>query len=69
MTNQEFLIGVGSKIRAVRKEKGITLQQLSEATDIARDNLSIVERGKRNPHILSLKSIADVLGCDVKDFL
>lgn len=69
MSNQEFLIQLGSKIRAARKEKGITLQELCEATEIARDNLSLVERGKRNPHIISLKIIAEKLGVDIKDLV
>jgi len=69
MDNNKFLIEMGNKIRAARKAKNITLQEMSVATNIARDNLSIVERGLRNCHILSLKSMADVLGMDVKDFL
>ncbi len=69
MDNDKFLIEMGNKIRAARKEKKMTLDEMSVSTNIARDNLSILERGKRNCHILSLKSIADVLQMDVKDFL
>lgn len=38
-------------------------------TKIDMSNLSFLERGMRNCHILSLKSIADVLEMDVKDLL
>lgn len=69
MEKDMFLIEMGNKIRLARKEKKMTLEEMSVSTNIARDNLSIVERGKRNCHILSLKSIADVLKMDVKDFL
>ncbi len=69
MSYDIFLKEMGLKIRLARKAKNITLQEMCVATNIARDNLSIVERGKRNCHILSLKSIADVLGMDIKDFL
>ncbi len=69
MSNDIFLIEMGQKIRIARKAKGMTLDTMTGLTNVARDNLSIVERGKRNCHILSLKSIADVLGMDIKDFL
>jgi hypothetical protein len=35
-------------------------------TKIDMSNLSFLERGMRNCHILSLKSIADVLGMELK---
>lgn len=60
---------MGQKIRTARKAKGMSLDTMSKLTDIARDSLSITERGMRNCHVLSLKSIADVLDMDVKDFL
>jgi len=69
MENDKFLIEMGLKIRTARKSKKVTLDTMSELTKLAKDNLSILERGRRNCHILSLKSIADVLGMDVKDFL
>ena len=69
MNDNTFLIEMGQKIRNARRAKSMTLDTMADLTKIARDNLSIVERGKRNCHILSLKSIADVLGVDVKDFL
>jgi len=69
MEDGKFLIEMGTKIRVARKEKKMSLDTMCSLTKIARDNLSLVERGKRNCHILSLKSIADVLEKDVKDFL
>jgi transcriptional regulator with XRE-family HTH domain len=69
MSNDTFLIDMGQKIRIARKAKGMSLDTMAGLTKIARDNLSIVERGKRNCHVLSLKSIAEVLEMDVKDFL
>jgi transcriptional regulator with XRE-family HTH domain len=45
------------------------INEMAELTKIDMSNLSFLERGMRNCHILSLKSIADALGMDVKDFL
>lgn len=69
MRNDIFLKEMGSKIRATRKAKKMSLQTLAVATSINISNLSFLERGRRNPHILSIKSIADVLEVDVKDFI
>jgi transcriptional regulator with XRE-family HTH domain len=45
------------------------LEQLSELTEIDMSNIWFIEKGQRNVHILTLKSIADVLKADVKDFI
>lgn len=69
MSNDTFLIEMGQKIRAARKAKKMPINELSEKAKIDMSNLSYLERGMKNCHILSLKGIADVLGKDVKDFL
>jgi transcriptional regulator with XRE-family HTH domain len=60
---------MGQKIRNARKLKKIPLNGMAVLTKIDMSNLSFLERGQRNCHILSLKSIADVLDMDVKEFL
>lgn len=57
------------KIRTARKAQKIPINEMAVLTKIDMSNLSFLERGMRNCHILSLKSIADVLGMDVKEFL
>lgn len=69
MENDKFLIEMGNKIRSARKAKKIPIDKMATLTKIDMSNLSFLERGMRNCHILSLKSIADVLGVDVKNFL
>jgi transcriptional regulator with XRE-family HTH domain len=69
MSNDTFLIEMGQKIRTARKAKKMPINIMADLTKIDMSNLSFLERGMRNCHILSLKSIADVLDKDVKDFL
>jgi len=69
MRNDIFLIEMGKKIRERRKAQKISLQKLSEVTGIDLSNLSFLERGQRNCHILSLKSIADCLNLNIKELL
>jgi transcriptional regulator with XRE-family HTH domain len=69
MKTDAFLLEMGQKIRTARKAKKIAIDEMARLTKIDLSNLSFLERGMRNCHILSLKSIADVLEMDVKDFL
>lgn len=69
MQNDIFLKEMGQKIRIARKAKKMPINVLADLSKIDMSNLSFLERGERNCHILSLKSIADVLEVDVKDFL
>ena len=69
MENNIFLKEMGQKIRTARKAKKMPINILADLSKIDMSNLSFLERGERNCHILSLKSIADVLGMDVKDLL
>lgn len=69
MNSGNFLKEMGAKIWSARKSMKMAVIILAERSKIDLSNLSFLERGERNCHILSLKSIADVLEMDVKDFL
>jgi transcriptional regulator with XRE-family HTH domain len=69
MRNDLFLIEVGNRIKTIRKKKGITVTAIFNITGIARDNLHRIESGKKNFHILTIKSIAEAMGLDVKELL
>ncbi|MBL7810992.1 MAG: helix-turn-helix transcriptional regulator [Bacteroidetes bacterium] len=60
---------MGNKIKAARKARKIGLPTLSKQCNVDMSNLWFIENGESNIHILTLKSIADVFGMDVKEFL
>ena len=60
---------MGNKIRAARKAKKMSMDHLGELIKMNISNISFLERGRRNAHILTLKAIADVLKVDVKDLI
>lgn len=64
-----YLAEIGLKVRAARKAQKIPINEMAKAINMDMANLSHVERGMRNTHILNLKNIADVLKMDIKDFL
>lgn len=52
---------VGSNVRRLRLEKGLTQEQLAVDADIDLTYLGGIERGKRNPSLLVLARISAAL--------
>lgn len=69
MNNGEYLMALGKKLRAARRAKKLTLDKVAQKCKINLNTLCFIEKGQQNPHLLTLKGIADVLKMDVKDFL
>lgn len=67
--NNNYLKEMGSKIKAARKAKKISFPTMAKLAKTDMSNYWFLENGERNPHILTLKRIADALSLDVKDFL
>lgn len=59
---------IGNKVNALRKEKKITLKQLSEQTGLSTGFLSQFERGMTSIAIDSLQNIAKILEVDMDSF-
>lgn len=60
---------MGTKIRAYRLKKGISLTTLSELTGIAASNLSSIELNKTSPTLATLVKIATAFDVRVGAFL
>lgn len=59
---------IGSSIRALRRERGLSLRELSERTEFSIGFLSLVERGKSSLALTSLHKVARALGTDAGYF-
>lgn len=57
---------IGKKIAQLRKEKGLTLKEMSELTKLDYSNISKIERGRYNVGIDILGKIADALNVDIE---
>jgi transcriptional regulator with XRE-family HTH domain len=55
---QAVLAAVGPRLRALRKQRGVTLEQLAESTEISVSTLSRLESGQRRPTLELLLPIA-----------
>lgn len=52
---------VGDNCARIRREHGWTQEQLAERTGLSQQYLSDLERGKRNPTIVTIYEIAQAL--------
>jgi transcriptional regulator with XRE-family HTH domain len=51
-------------IRRIRQERGLTMKQLGEMTDLSESYISMIETMERTPSVSAAKRIAQVLGFD-----
>ncbi|ATG48285.1 transcriptional regulator [Celeribacter ethanolicus] len=53
---------VGRNFARLRREKGLTQEQVEERSGLSQQYLSGLERGKRNPTVITLYELAQALG-------
>lgn len=56
---------LGTDIREARKARGLTLQQVANATKLSVGHLSEIERGIASPSVIALHDIAGAIGITV----
>ena len=54
----------GANIRAIRKQRGVSQEQLADALGVHRTYMGGVERGERNLTLRSLEKLAERIGVD-----
>ncbi len=60
---------VGDNCARIRKARGYTQEQLAELSGLTQQYLSDLERGKRNPTVVTVYEIAQALGVSHLDML
>lgn len=60
---------VGDNCARIRKERDLTQEELAERSGLSQQYLSGLERGKRNPTIVTIYEIAQALGVSHLDML
>ena len=53
---------VGRNVRRIRQAKGLTQEELAERSGFGQNYLSDLERGRRNPTVVTLWELAQTLG-------
>ena len=60
---------VGSNVRKLRMERQMTQEQFAERSGFSQQYISDLERGRRNPTIVSLYELAQALGASPVELL
>jgi transcriptional regulator with XRE-family HTH domain len=60
---------VGRNFARLRRERGLTQEQVEIRSGFSQHYLSGLERGRRNPTIVTLYELAKALGVDHRDLL
>jgi transcriptional regulator with XRE-family HTH domain len=58
-------INVGSKLRAMREERGLSIRALARASGISANALSVIERGKSSPSVSTLYKVTEALNVPI----
>lgn len=60
---------VGRNFARIRREKGLTQERVEELSGFSQQYLSGLERGQRNPTIVTLSELAQALDVEIEDLL
>lgn len=60
---------VGENVRRIRQDRGLTQEQFAESSGFSQQYLSGLERGRRNPTVLTLFELATALNATPIDLL
>ncbi|MGQ7889256.1 helix-turn-helix domain-containing protein [Paenibacillus sp. 597] len=58
---------VGARVRDIRKERGLTQEQLAEVSGFHFTYIGAVERGEKNITLLNLEKMAEALDIEVQE--
>jgi transcriptional regulator with XRE-family HTH domain len=65
---QQILLNIGKKIREIRQQQDITLQEIAETAQISKGMLSKIENGRTVPSLSVLLEIIAALKVNMSDF-
>ncbi len=60
---------IGMRIKQLREQKGLTIEKLAYENDLAKGNLSEIEKGLIDPRLSTLEKIAKGLDVKLKELL
>jgi DNA-binding XRE family transcriptional regulator len=67
--NTEIGKRIGKRVKAYRKQRGLTQDQLAKMAKVKRPNISRLEAGKHTPGIIFIQRLADCLQVRISDLI
>ncbi|WP_247563446.1 helix-turn-helix transcriptional regulator [Bradyrhizobium sp. 188] len=69
LRDSKAIQALAANLKRLRRERGLTQQQLSAQTGIDQAAISLIENGRSNPTVLMLESLAGTFGVRLVDLL
>jgi transcriptional regulator with XRE-family HTH domain len=60
---------VGENVRRIRQKKGLTQEHLANISGFSQQYISGLERGRRNPTVVTVYELASALGAKYLDLM
>ena len=67
MNYQDEILYISTRIKELRKERKLTVQELAYRCDMERSNLSRIEAGRTNLTVKTICSICNALSVNMRD--
>jgi transcriptional regulator with XRE-family HTH domain len=67
ISDSEILKKFGERVRQLRKQKGISQEELAHRAYLHRTYIGMIERAEKNITLLNIEKIANALEITVKD--
>lgn len=64
-SKQNILIKFGERVREIRKEKGLSQEELAHKADLHRTYIGMIERAEKNITLLNIEKIAIALEVNI----
>lgn len=69
MIKKTILIKFGERVRNIRKQKGLSQEQLSFEADLHRTYIGMIERAEKNITLTNIEKIAKALEVEISELL
>jgi transcriptional regulator with XRE-family HTH domain len=69
MNNQDILTATGTRLAALREERGMSVNKLAKLAGIAESQIRFLENGERIMGFVSLYRVAKALGVGLDDLV
>ncbi len=63
----EVLVKFGDRVRELRKERGLSQEELAFKADLHRTYIGMIERAEKNITLVNVEKIVNALNVDIKE--
>jgi transcriptional regulator with XRE-family HTH domain len=66
---KNILVYFGQRVREIRKDKGLSQEELAHKADLHRTYIGMIERAEKNITLINIEKIANALEVDINNLI